>query len=255
MNPVAQGLPVHPGQPRRARPVHPLQRIGDCDQTSRNPAIALLSRPPAQLFRTDVIPDPQSTHCGPPIPHHNICYSRPISDATFLASQPQLRWVLFTLGMIAFLLVALGCIVAIPVALNYLPLFIGRIIDIARWPALLVCVAVALAFIYRYGPSRTEPRWRWISWGSTFAALAWLAASALFSWYAASFGSFNKTYGSLGAVIGFMTWMWISIIVILVGAKLNAEAEHQTARESTVGQPKPLGRRGARMADTVGPAR
>src|SRR5215471_15504850 len=96
MNPVAQGLPVHPGQPRRARPVHPLQRIGDGDQTSRNPAIALLSRPPAQLFRTDVIPNPQSTHYGPPIPHHNICYSRPTSDATFLASQPLLRWVLFT---------------------------------------------------------------------------------------------------------------------------------------------------------------
>jgi membrane protein len=162
---------------------------------------------------------------------------------------------LFTLGMIAFLLVALGCIVAIPVALNYLPPFIARIIDIARWPVLLVCLAVALAFIYRYGPSRTEPRWRWITWGSTFAALAWLAASALFSWYAASFGSFNKTYGSLGAVIGFMTWMWISTIVILVGAKLNAEMEHQTAQESTVGKPKPLGHRGAKMADTVGPAR
>jgi membrane protein len=85
---------------------------------------------------------------------------------------------LFTLGMIAFLLVALACIVAIPVALNYLPAFIGRIIDTARWPVLLVCVGAALAFIYRYGPSRTEPRWRWISWGSIFAALAWLAASA-----------------------------------------------------------------------------
>jgi hypothetical protein len=69
---------------------------------------------------------------------------------------------LFTLGMIAFLLVALACIIAIPIALNYLPAFIGRIIDIARWPVLLVCVGAALAFIYRYGPSRTEPRWRWL---------------------------------------------------------------------------------------------
>jgi membrane protein len=162
---------------------------------------------------------------------------------------------LFTIGMVAFLLVALACIVAIPVALNYLPRFIGLIFDIARWPVLLVCVAVALAFIYRYGPSRKEPRWRWITWGSAFAALAWLAASAVFSWYAANFGNFNKTYGSLGAVIGLMTWMWLSVIVILVGAKLNAETEHQTARESTVGEPKPLGRRGAKMADTVGPAR
>jgi membrane protein len=161
----------------------------------------------------------------------------------------------FTIGMIAFLLVALACVVALPVALNYLPDFIGSVLSIARWPVLLMLVAVALSMIYRYGPSRREPRWRWITWGSAFAAVVWLAASALFSWYAANFGSFNKTYGSLGAVIGFMTWMWLSVIVILIGAKLNAETEHQTARETTTGPEKPLGRRGAKMADTVGPAR
>ena len=102
--------------------------------------------------------------------------------------------------------------------------------------------------------SRREPRLRWVTWGSAFAAVAWLAASALFSWYAANFGSFNKTYGSLGAVIGFMTWIWLSVIVVLIGAKLNAETEHQTARETTTGPEKPLGRRGAKMADTVGAA-
>ena len=161
----------------------------------------------------------------------------------------------FTIALIFFLLVALACVIAVPVVLNYLPGVLRLIVDIVRWPVLLVLVAVALAFIYRYGPSRTEPRWRWISWGSAFAAVVWLIASALFSWYAANFGNFDKTYGSLGAVIGFMMWMWLSVIVILVGAKLNAETEHQTARESTAGQPKPLGRRGARMADTVGPAR
>jgi membrane protein len=84
-------------------------------------------------------------------------------------------------------------------------------------------VAFGLALIYRFSPSRTEPRWQSISWGSAFAAILWLAASALFSWYAANFGNFNKTYGSLGAIIGFMTWMWLSIIVVLVDAKLNAE--------------------------------
>jgi membrane protein len=76
----------------------------------------------------------------------------------------------------------------------------------------------------------------------------------LFSWYVANFGSYNKTYGSLGAIIGFMTWIWISIVVVLIGAKLDAEMEHQTARDTTEGQSKPLGARGARMADTVGPA-
>jgi len=162
----------------------------------------------------------------------------------------------FTIATIAFLLIALACVLAFPVMLNHLPApgVTGWLLNIARWPVLLVLVALGLTLIYRYGPSRTEPRWQWITWGSAFAAVVWLAASALFSWYAANFGSFNKTYGSLGAIIGFMTWMWLSIIVVLVGAKLNAEIEHQTARESTVGRSKPLGRRGAKMADTIGPA-
>jgi membrane protein len=160
-----------------------------------------------------------------------------------------------TLGMIAFLLIALVCVVALPIALSYLPGFIGSVLSIARWPVLLVLVAFGLSMIYRYGPSRSEPRWQWVTWGSAFAAVVWLAASALFSWYAANFGSFNKTYGSLGAVIGFMTWIWLSVIVVLIGAKLNAETEHQTTRETTAGPEKPLGRRGAKMADTIGPAR
>jgi len=161
----------------------------------------------------------------------------------------------FTVCMIGFVLVAMACIVALPVALDYLPDFIGFILNIVRWPVMLVLVAVALAVIYRYGPSRDTPKWRWIGWGSAFAALAWLGFSAIFSFYAAHFGSFNKTYGSLGAVIGFMTWMWLSVAVILLGAKLNAETEHQTAQDSTEGSPKPLGARGAKMADTVGPSR
>jgi len=91
-------------------------------------------------------------------------------------------------------------------------------------------------------------------WGSALAAILWLAISALFSWYASSFGKFNETYGSLGAVIGFMTWLWISAIVILLGAELDAEMEHQTARDTTTGSPKPMGARGARVADTAGAA-
>ena len=162
----------------------------------------------------------------------------------------------FTIAAIAFLLIALVCIIALPVALNYLPVpgVTTLLLEIGRWPILAVLVAFVLTLIYRYGPSRAEPQWQWITWGSAFAAIVWLAASALFSWYAANFGNFNKTYGSLGAVIGFMTWMWLSIIVVLVGAKLNAEIEHQTARDCTTGRPKRLDMRGAKMADTIGPA-
>jgi membrane protein len=117
-----------------------------------------------------------------------------------------------------------------------------------------VLLILALQVLYGYGPSREEPRWRWLSCGSVAAAIVWLAASVLFSWYVANFGSYNKAYGSLGAIIGFMTWIWISIIVVLVGAKLNAEMEHQTAGDTTTGRPKPLGARGAHTADTVGAA-
>jgi membrane protein len=140
----------------------------------------------------------------------------------------------------------------VPVILEALPDVVGTAVNIARWPVMAALVAVALAFIYRYGPSRDEPQWRWISWGSVAAAVGWLVFSAIFSFYAANFGTFNATYGSLGAVIGFMLWIWLSTVVILLGGKLNAEIEHQTARDSTEGHPKPLGQRGARMADTVG---
>jgi len=154
-------------------------------------------------------------------------------------------------------LAALGAVVVIPVLLNFIGLsnFADLMLRIARWPAMFVAVALALALIYRYGPSREAPQWRWITWGSAVAAVLWLVASALFSWYAASFGKFNETYGSLGAVIGFMTWLWISAIVILLGAELDAEMEHQTARDTTTGSPKPMATRGATMADTVEAAR
>jgi membrane protein len=160
----------------------------------------------------------------------------------------------FTVVSLAFLLLAIAAVIALPVALNNLPLanVTGAVVSVARWPILLVLVELAFAAVYRYGPSRTEPRWQWVSWGAAVAALLWIAASLLFSWYAANFGSFNKTYGSLGAVVGFMMWIWLSTIVVLVGGKLNAEIEHQTARTTTVGGPKPLGSRGARMADTIG---
>lgn len=163
----------------------------------------------------------------------------------------------FTLAAVGFVLLALGVVVVIPVILKYLGLsdFADLLVRVARWPAMFVSLALALACIYRFGPSRQAPRWRWITWGSVAATALWIVASALFSWYAANFGTFNKTYGSLGAVVGFMTWLWISAIVILLGAELDAEMEHQTARDTTTGPSRPMGMRGARIADTVAPER
>jgi hypothetical protein len=98
---------------------------------------------------------------------------------------------------------------------------LSNVINIARWPILLLAASLLIAVIYRFGPSRDQPQWRWISPGSIFAAVIWIAASLLFSWYTEHFGSYNKTYGSLGAAIGFMTWMWISTTVILIGGKIK----------------------------------
>ena len=162
----------------------------------------------------------------------------------------------FTVAAIGSLLLALGAVVVLPVALSYLGLqdTTDLLFRLARWPLLLAVVVIGLALLYRYGPSRREPRWQWISVGSVFAAAAWLISSALLSWYLASFAHYNATYGSLGAGIGMMMWMWISSIVVLLGAQLNSEIEHQTARDSTVRGEKPFGARGAVMADTVGKA-
>ena len=162
----------------------------------------------------------------------------------------------FTIGGVVFILAALGAIVVVPVALTYIGLSNAGelLLRIGRWPAMYLILTFALAVIYRYGPDREKPRWRWVTWGSAIAALLWLAVSGLFSWYAASFGNFNETYGSLGAVFGFMTWLWISAIVVLLGAEIDAEMEHQTRRDTTTGSPKPMGMRGARVADTVGAA-
>jgi membrane protein len=148
-----------------------------------------------------------------------------------------------TLGALIFVIVSLLTITVVPKLLSLFGLpGISEIVLFARWPVLLLVASLMIAVIYRFGPSREQPQWRWISPGSIFAALTWIAASLLFSWYTAHFGSYNKTYGSLGAAIGLMTWIWISTMVILVGAKINAELEHQTG-DTTVRRPTPHGTR------------
>ena len=157
-----------------------------------------------------------------------------------------------TVGIIIFLLITLGAVVATPIILaelGYKGVFLAEL----RWPLLLIVAMAGLSAIYRFGPSRDQEKWRWLSWGSAFAAVLWLTASVLFSSYVAHFGSYDKTYGSLGAVVGFMTWIWISTITMLVGAELNSEIEHQTAVDTTTGPSELMGRRGANMADTLGP--
>jgi membrane protein len=169
----------------------------------------------------------------------------------------NLQSLAFTLGAILFVILALGGIVVLPILLDFVGLggTAETLLSLARWPILLVVVVAGLAVIYRYGPSRDKAEWKWVTPGGLVAAVLWLVGSVLFSWYVANFGSYNETYGSLGAVIGFMTWIWISTMVVLIGAEMNAEIEHQTAKDSTEGAHQPMGTRGATMADTLGEAK
>ena len=161
---------------------------------------------------------------------------------------------MFTLGAIVIatvMLVAVGIVPAL-LALLHLEGWTEVLIAIGRWPLLLASIWFGISLIYRYGPSRNNAKWRWLNWGSALATIVWLSASAGFSYYLQNFADYNATYGSLGAVIGLMMWTWISMIILIVGAEINAEMEHQTENDTTVGPPAPMGQRGAVVADTIG---
>jgi len=116
----------------------------------------------------------------------------------------------------------------------------------------LLALIVFMAVLYRFGPSRESPQWSWITPGAIFAGIVAVIVSAAFTWYVANFGSYNETYGSLGAIVGFLTWLWLVVVVLVMGGELNSEMEHQTAKDTTTGSHEPMGQRGATVADEVG---
>ena len=162
----------------------------------------------------------------------------------------------------AFIFALLGIIGAVIVllAIVYVPIVFAYagysqqfelIVRVARWPLLALLVLALLALLYRYGPCRHTAKWQWVSVGSVFATSVWLLASAGFSFYVANFAHYDATYGSLGAVIVLLFWLYLSFYIVLLGAELNAELELQTAQDTTSGKPKPRGQRGAFVADHV----
>jgi len=164
---------------------------------------------------------------------------------------------LLTFGAIVFVMVALALVAALPALLERLliPQWLRTALGLTRWVILGGLMMLALAVLYRFAPSREDPQWRWVSPGAVASTLLWLLGSGLFSVYVANFANYNKTYGALAAIVILLTWFYLTAFVILLGAELNAELEHQTRVDSTTGRPKPMGRRGARMADTLGPSR
>ena len=163
---------------------------------------------------------------------------------------------LLTSASVLFAIASLLLVAGIPAVIGWLPFADTNkeLVAWVRWPVLVVIATVGLAVVYRYAPDRREPRWSWVSWGAVAATLLWLVASALFSLYVREFATYNRTYGSLGAVVVLLMWFWLSAFAVLLGAELNAEMERQTVRDTTTRPAKPLGERGAFAADTVAPS-
>jgi len=163
---------------------------------------------------------------------------------------------LLTLGFIVFLALAIGLIAVFPVLIDQLAG--GVIVEVAaqvvRWLVLVLAAIVALGMLYRIGPDRDAPQVKWLSLGAVIATVLWIAASAGFSFYVNNFSSYGDTYGSLAGVVVLLLWFWITALVVLLGAEINAEAEGQTARDTTTGPAEPMGRRGAVKADESPPA-
>ncbi len=160
----------------------------------------------------------------------------------------------FTFASIFFGTIFIVSLGVVPTLLNVLGVdgWAALLFRLVRWPLIAVIVGTAISVIYRFGPDREHAQWRWLSWGAILSTLVWMVTSAGFTFYLSNFADYNATYGALGAVAGLMIWIWISVIILILGAELNAELEHQTAIDTTTGDPVEMGKRGAVVADTLG---
>ena len=160
----------------------------------------------------------------------------------------------FAVGASLFVVASVAVLTVIPILMRHLGLASETrwLFSVLRWPALAACVMVGLALLYRYAPNRTPARWPWVMSGAALATAIWLGASYLLSLYVENFGRFSRTYGALGAMIVLLLWFYVSAIAVLIGAEINAELERQTLVDTTIGPPRPMGERGAVVADTLG---
>lgn len=181
----------------------------------------------------------------------NIAYKERDERGFFMQILQSLA---FTIGAVLGFLLTLFLGVAVPLLLNALGTnpIIQIVAEVLRWALLWAMAVTGLALLYRYGPDRERPRWRWVSWGSAIAATLWAIASVLFTLYVQNFATYDKTYGALGGVIVLLMWFYITGLIVLLGAEINAEMERQTKRDTTVGPERAMGERGAYAADTLG---
>jgi membrane protein len=160
---------------------------------------------------------------------------------------------LLTLGTVVFLVLTLVLVAVVPVVLQALPLGpLGTVLaQVLRWALLIALILAGLAVLYRVAPDRNAPKFRWVGVGSVVAAVLWLLGSVGFSLYVNYFGNYNKTYGALAGVIVLLLWFFLTSYIVLLGAEINAQAEYQTGRDTTIGEQPPMGQRDAVVADNM----
>ena len=160
---------------------------------------------------------------------------------------------ILTFGGVIAVVIAIALIVGVPAFLKLIGLgaILETVLSFVRWPVLALLAILSFAVLYRYGPSRAKPRWRWVTWGAAIAVALWIIGSALFSVYVTRFGNYNETYGAAGAVVILLMWFLLSSYAVLIGAEINGETERQTRKDTTSGRDRPMGARRAYAADTV----
>ena len=185
----------------------------------------------------------------------NVAYDE--EDARGFVKRTLVRIALTVMLVLGFIVIV-GLAVAVPVALGFLEA-LGPVAELAitvlRWGVIFVVVVGLLAALYRWGPNRADAKWRWITPGAALATLLWVAGSVALAIYVRNFASYQETFGTLAGVVILLMWLWMSAFIILLGAELDSEMEAQTKRDTTTGEPQPMGERGAVKADKLGRAR
>ncbi len=183
----------------------------------------------------------------------NVAYDEEETRGFFAKTLTKLG---LTVGLVVGLLLCIAIAVGLPVILAVLPgdTLTEALVTVLRWPLILLIATAGLAVLYRFGPARSDAKWRWLTPGAGVACVLWVLGSLAFAFYVRNFASYNETFGTLGGVVVLLMWMWLSAFIVLLGAELDSEMEAQTRRDTTTGPEEPMGSRGAVKADTLGDA-
>lgn len=180
----------------------------------------------------------------------NIAYNEEDNRSYFKRTGMTL---LFTLGGIVLGFISILIVILFPALIDHIHLgsTVETVLGWTRWILLAIIIIFGLGLLYKKAPDRDNPEIKWVSWGSVTATVLWILGSLLFSWYVNNFGSYDDMYGSFASVIVMLLWMFLTAFIILLGAEINSEMEHQTSKDTTVGPDQPMGERGGYHADHV----